>query len=60
MSNVWICLGETDEFHPFCPFASRDEEEARRHAEYPGHWCVEHPEDDLSKMQEDELKRKEK
>jgi hypothetical protein len=38
---VWICLGETDEWHPFCPFATRHEAAAKDHATWPGHWCVE-------------------
>lgn len=35
---VWVCLGMVDEWHPFCPFATRNEEEAKAHAEIPGHW----------------------
>lgn len=40
-SRVWTCTGETDEFHPFCPFATRHEERARAHDKLPGHHCVE-------------------
>jgi hypothetical protein len=36
----WVCLGETDEWHPFCPFATASKERADEHSKIPGHWCV--------------------
>jgi hypothetical protein len=38
--KVWVCLGETDECHPFCPFATADAKKAEEHGKLPGHWLV--------------------
>ncbi len=38
--RTWVCLGEIDEWHPFCPFATVDAEKAREHDLLPGHWVV--------------------
>jgi hypothetical protein len=44
--QAWICLGEVDEHHPFCPFATYDRARADKHAEMNGHWIrVAEPED---------------
>jgi hypothetical protein len=39
--SAFICLGETDEFHPFCPFATYDPVKADEHGRIPGHFCGE-------------------
>jgi hypothetical protein len=38
--HTWVCLGEVDEWHPFCPFATRDPEKAAEHERIPGHWLA--------------------
>lgn len=41
LERRWICLGVTDEWHPFCLFATRDEAKVKEHEMLPGHWCDE-------------------
>jgi hypothetical protein len=38
-STVYVCLDETDEWHPVCPFATRSHEEMEEHEKIAGHWC---------------------
>jgi hypothetical protein len=40
MTRRWICVGETDEAHPFCFYATTDRAEAVAHGEHQGHWCI--------------------
>lgn len=55
---VWTCLGQIDEAHPFCPFATRYAAKAAEHSKIPGHHCIDElvpGEVMLSKLQVDVL-----
>lgn len=51
---VWTCIGQIDEAHPFCPFATRYADKAKMHSQISGHECIQEviPQDGmLSKLQ---------
>jgi hypothetical protein len=37
---VWTCIGQIDEAHPFCPFATRYAAKAAEHAKLEGHSVI--------------------
>lgn len=55
--RAWLCMGVTDEWHPFCPYATVHKDRADEHSAHPGHWCMETNDGQHGPMWSDSLRR---